>query len=211
MQFDQESFPNIAKMRLRIQSLAMLDAIVCPEWQYRYYSFNTNWGKGEEMGSMRNGSGDDWFVLFGSFGAAIKGLDHETSIAGDSVFVSEVQKQVPQAFSSFLNEPAFGMDWVSYCYWRSLEDTSWHKVIHPDPLLSKSDDGAEEYLSVLIEPANFYQDFAKWYFEVEIPLTAIQSIYDHMPLTDELVKLINPEMNVDKVRNFATEIGYDVR
>lgn len=67
------------------------------------------------MGSMRNGSGDDWFIHFGPFGAAIKGLAHETPIAGDKVFVSEIQRQVPQAFSSFLAEPAFGMDWASYC------------------------------------------------------------------------------------------------
>jgi hypothetical protein len=36
----------------------MLDAIVCPEWEHRYYSFNANWAADEVMGSMRDGSGD---------------------------------------------------------------------------------------------------------------------------------------------------------
>jgi hypothetical protein len=35
----------------------MIEAVVCPEWQYRYYSFNAGWAPGEEMASMRNGMG----------------------------------------------------------------------------------------------------------------------------------------------------------
>lgn len=208
MQLDPKLLPDIVTLRHRSQALAMLDAIVCPEWEDRYYSFNKNWGEGEQMGSMRNGSGDDWFIHFGPFGAAIKGLAHETSIAGDKVFVSEIQRQVPQAFSSFLADPAFGMDWASYCYWRGDEDAGWSKVIHPDPEFLMADDGSSEYLAILIEPASAYMEFVKWYFEIDLPLAAIQSIYEHSPLTDELLMSINAAMTIDTVREFAEEIGY---
>ena len=33
--------------------MAMLDAILSPEWDCRYYSFNAGWSPDEQMGSMR--------------------------------------------------------------------------------------------------------------------------------------------------------------
>jgi hypothetical protein len=208
MQLNPKSLPDLVSLRRRCQALAMLDAIVSPEWEDRYYSFNANWGEAEAMASMRNGSGDDWFILFGPFGAAIKGLDHETSIAGDEVFASEVQRQVPQAFASFLAEPAFGMDWLSYCYWRAPEDTGWQKVIHPDPVLSLSNDGSADYLALLFESAASYDEFATWYYELQLPMDAIQSIYDHVPLDESLVRSLNPEISITQVQEAAAEIGY---
>lgn len=61
---------------------------------------------------------------------------------------------------------------------------------------------------MLIEPASAYREYAKWYFEIDLPLAAIQSIYDHSPLTDELLMSINADMTLDTVREFAEEIGY---
>jgi hypothetical protein len=46
----------------------MLDAIMSPEWEWRYYSFDSRWGPGEEMASMRNGSGDAYSIVFSSAG-----------------------------------------------------------------------------------------------------------------------------------------------
>jgi hypothetical protein len=208
MQLDPKFLPDIASLRRRSQALAMLDAIVCPEWEDRYYSFNASWSETESMGSMRNGSGDDWFILFGGFGSAIKGLAHETSIAGDKAFASEVQRQVPQTFASFLAEAAFGMDWLSYCYWRAPEDSSWQRVVHPDPVLSLSEDGSAEYLALLVEPATSYEDFAKWYYELDIPAVAIESIYNHSPLSESLVSSLNSEVSLAQAQEAAAEIGY---
>ena len=48
------------------QSIAVLDAILSPEWEYRFFSFNAAWDstKRERMASMRDGSGDDYFAVF---------------------------------------------------------------------------------------------------------------------------------------------------
>jgi hypothetical protein len=48
--------------------MAMLDAILCPEWRFRWYSFNARWAEGERMGSMRNGHGDSFFAPFDGHG-----------------------------------------------------------------------------------------------------------------------------------------------
>jgi len=55
--------PDIPTFRRLTRSLAVLDAILSPAWEDRYYSFNAHWGPGELMASMRNGQGDQWFAL----------------------------------------------------------------------------------------------------------------------------------------------------
>lgn len=42
----------------------MLDAILSPACERRSYSFNAGWADGEEMASMRNGSGDEYSIVF---------------------------------------------------------------------------------------------------------------------------------------------------
>lgn len=59
MHLDPDDLPDIANLKRRTKALAMLEAIVCPEWEYRYYSYNSRWSSGEEMASMRNGQGDE--------------------------------------------------------------------------------------------------------------------------------------------------------
>ena len=199
--------PDLTAIRLRAQALAMLDAILSPEWEYRYFSFDPQWGTGA-MASWRNGSGDEWFLEFGSFGAAIKGLAHESDLARDAGFPAAVRGQVPAAFGSFLDEPAYSWDHASFCYWRASDDAGWQRAVHPDPALADKDDGADEMLALLIEPAAAYVEFAAEYYEVELPLEAVERLYAHAPLSDALVQALNPEVTLAQVREFADEIGY---
>jgi hypothetical protein len=37
------TIPNVETLKKLCQSLATLDAIISPEWDYRYYSFNSKW------------------------------------------------------------------------------------------------------------------------------------------------------------------------
>jgi len=74
---DLSLLPDVDGLRRTLQAMAMLDAILRPEWEFRYYSFNAAWAEGEQMGSMRNGSGDDFFAHFSSAGCWLKGFAHE--------------------------------------------------------------------------------------------------------------------------------------
>ena len=73
--------PDVDDLRRRLQSLALLDLVLCPEWEYRYYSFDATWDTGEQMGSMRNGSGDEFFAHFSRAGSWIKGFAHESPMS----------------------------------------------------------------------------------------------------------------------------------
>ena len=70
--------PSITELKRRCQSIAMLDAILSPEWEHRYYSFNSQWDENEEMASMGDGSRDSYFILFSPQGAIIKGYAHKS-------------------------------------------------------------------------------------------------------------------------------------
>ncbi len=196
----------------------MLDAILSADWEFRYYSFNSKWDTGKMMASMRDGSGDDYFILFYSHGVIIKGFAHESPM---SPFANEppkvwsgVLESVPNEFQDFLAEPAFSIEATTFCIWRRYSDSSWQigDIAYPeglDPDTSENDpDGSEELLSILDGRPSSYHSFATYYFEEEIPLSAIQHIYEHKPLTKEIVSQLNAEITLDELRDDIEEIGY---
>ncbi len=142
-----EALGEIATLRRLTQALATLEAILCPEWQDRFYSFNSRWAAGEQMASMRDGSGDEWFLLFSPVGAAIKGLDHESVLAQQAAFAARIQQTVPPEFGPFLHEAALDMERASFCLWRRhAEDT--RNVVSPGGGLPPGDgDGSPDYSS----------------------------------------------------------------
>jgi hypothetical protein len=101
------ALPDIPTLRRLLQSLAVLDAILSPDWQSRYYSFNSRWAESLQMGSMRNGSGDDWFALFTPEGAGIVGLSHEAPMFRAGAPWPGIFQGVPAELAELTTEPAF--------------------------------------------------------------------------------------------------------
>jgi hypothetical protein len=193
--------PSILEIRRLTQSLAMLDAILCPEWEYRYYSFNSAWGPGEEMASMRNGQGDDWFLLLDATGAALKGFAHE--LADDLLLPQNIQARVPADFASFLREPAFSMQQATFCYWRRANDPSWSKVSS-----ALTEDGSDDMLGPLVSGASGYKEWAEGYYEVSVSLDAVATLFSHQPLSDSVIRALNPDADMNSTYADAGEIGY---
>ncbi len=120
---------NLEKL---MQSLALLDAILCENWENRYYSFNTRWNEetGERMGSMRNGSGDHYYCLYTKDGVILKGFAHEKELANytnDSQIKNNFYAQVPEEFQSLVSEPAFETDDFTFCIWRLNSGKEWQQ------------------------------------------------------------------------------------
>jgi len=210
------SLPDVESLKRLSQSLAMLDAIMSLDLESRYYSFNSKWSEGEMMASMRDGSGDDYIILFNSHGAIIKGFGHESTM---SPFVDEPPKvwrgvldSVPNEFSDFLNEPAFSIESTTFCIWRRYSDSTWQvgDIVYPEGEDPEEDDpdGSEYLLSILDGKTETYQDFAAEYFEKDIPLAAIQHIYEYKPLTDSVISKLNNEVSKSDLQNDIEEIGF---
>lgn len=153
------------------------------------------------MASMRDGCGNDWFLLFDPVGAALKGFAHE--LANDASLGAGIRAQVPCEFSAFLDEPAFSMQEATFCYWRKVDDPSWSKV--QGPLI---EDGSDEMLSFLIAGPSGYAAWAEAYYEVPVSHEAVSAVFNHVPLTDEIIRMLNPDAEIDLTYREAAEIGY---
>ncbi|MFF2525470.1 hypothetical protein [Streptomyces liangshanensis] len=99
--------PAIADLRDLCRSLAMLDAILSPEWESRYHSFAADWAEGEEMASMRDGSGDDYSIVFSAARAYMRGFGHESPMSPyghDGAPWPGVIDDVPEVFKPFAED-----------------------------------------------------------------------------------------------------------
>ena len=203
--------PEIDEVKRISQSIATLDAIMTDEWEYRYFSFDANWGEGETLASMRDGSGDSYFILFNSFGAVIKGYGHESPMAEYTVDSGKVWPgvldEVPPEFEAVLTDPAFVAEETSFCIWRKYSDSKWQtgKIEFPD---EKDPDGSEDLLFMLDGNPNTYQQWANEYYEKDIPLDAVKAIYEHKPLTQQLVSSLNSERRIEDLESDLDEIRY---
>ena len=181
------------------------------EWDYRYYSFDSKWAAGEMMASMRNGSGDEYFILFNSHGAIMKGFAHESTMSpwsSDSEQVwPGVLDEVPNEFAEFLSEPAFSMAETTFCIWRRNADGSWQTgpIDYPE---ETDPDGSEELLFILDGEPTTYQEFAEQYYECSIDEGTVRSIYQHQPLTTQIIKGLNPEVELEDLGSDLEEISY---
>lgn len=200
--------PDIIGLKRLLQAMAMLDAIIEPEWEYRYYSFNAHWDLGEMMGSMRNGEGDDFFALFNTHGAFLKGLDHESEAA--QVPSDRLYQGLPPQFEPCMREPAFGPDTVSFCVWRLSDQHHW-SCTKLDLAATHDFDGSAHMLSMFDGVPETYQAWATEYYERDISLRSVTSVYAHHTLSDELVAALNPKLNVKLLQADIVEIGYPAR
>ncbi len=198
--------PGIDELRHLCQSLATLDAILCEEWEYRYFSFNGAWAPGEMLSSMRNGEGDDWLILFAARGVVMKGFTVSSKMAADCPWPGVIDS-VPEDFSGFLNEPAFAIDKTTFCLWRRRSDPAWGTGAAdyppgPDP------DGSGKLLRFLDGDPETYRRWGEEYYGARLNPKAIEQVYRHDRLTEFLIRSLNPKARLADLRDEIEDIGY---
>lgn len=187
-----DALPDIQTLKTLCKALATLDAIICPDWEYRYYSYNKNWdaAKGEALFSMRNGSGDEFQFLFSNHGAIINGFAHESKMSNWTKKVIEPQglkekigalfgKQktvleqniypgvidtIPGVFREFITTEPIKSTGTTFCIWRETTDNKWNtgNIKFPD---TNDSDGSEDLLYILDNKPETYKKWATEYYE----------------------------------------------
>ena len=198
------ALPSIDVLKKLTQSLAMLDAVIQRNWEGRYYSFNGHWTMDEQMASMRNGEGDEWFCVFSRHGAFLKGLYHESEMARDWPGILD---SVPEVFKSALTEPAFSMEYTSFCIWRTYADDQWHTG-HISFPPGDDPDGSAWMLATLDGNPVSYQRWAEDDYKRPVSLSAVEHVYAHKPLTKEIVHRLNPDTSLSELADDIAQIGY---
>ena len=207
------NLPPPPELLKRAQALAVLDLILSPEWDFRYYSFNSQWSAGEMMASMRNGCGDEWWILFHDSGwAALKGLAHESPAwsEGGEALSQALQSACPAELRDFASEPAFRWDSTSFCYFWNPTTAAWVRAndLTPFAHLDAGEAGLPDHL---IGTAEDYQNFARDYFEAEAPLEIIRGVFAHKTVDSGMVTTLNPDIDLDDIEEeLLHEIEYGV-
>ena len=193
------------------RALALLDAIVCDEEAYRYYRFDPNWGEGQQLASMSNGSGDEYAIVFGTDTAFVRGFDHESDLSPFTRNPVEVHPGVldglPPSFQNLVEEPAFQMAGVLVvsmaCWWEG--DGPW-RFGSPPPDLT---DGSDWLLDQLLEGTpEAYVEFAREYYEIDADPSVVSAILAREPITLEQARLLNAGLTADRFLAEVQRIGY---
>lgn len=179
----------------RSVALAALDAVLSPEWEFRYYSFAPTWGPGTQMASMRNGSGDDYSIGFSPQGVFVKGFDHEAPMSpwrpGKPGLWPGTYAGCPPGLEQFRDEPSFKPADTTFAFWWDSATQAWGKGPTEFPP-GDDPDGSIWLLEILGGGPERYVAFAAAYYELEVPRVLVEQVYAHAPLSRSFVVDLNP-------------------
>jgi len=187
------------------KALAVLDAIISPEEEYRYHTYDAKWGEGEEVFELNDGEGDQLLILFAPEGAVISGYADGL----DEVDKAQLTAALPQPFHEFVfGEPVSSIG-TTFCAW-TTDNAPWQ--LGPG---SAADDGSDELLYILDGHPRTYVDWAQEYFEEDsfpkdgLPLTTVAQLYYGETLTKPMVlALVRHVADWDQLRRDLDEIDY---
>jgi len=123
------------------------------------------------------------FLLFAPGGACGKVWSSEDG-SEDSAFALS---GVPDAFSSFKREPAFGLDRITFCFWQIEEQAVWHSMPGNRP--------AYPWLKFLTGDIRHYHDWSQEYYGRGIRFDAVRRVYYDHEITDEVLTILNPDVS----------------
>jgi hypothetical protein len=196
--------PNKLHLRQICKALSVLDAIISPEWEYRYYSYQSKWSDNEEFCEMRNGQGDHMLILFRDEGCVINGMTHEYYPKDKS----KLTKGLPEVFKEFIfGEPVNSIG-TTFCLW-TFGNSKW--MIGD---LENFEDGSEEMLEIFDGDPQTYINWATDYYEDgfvvnEHTYKVVSDIYQGNVLTKEMVlSLVTKLEDWDKLKEDLKEIDF---
>lgn len=191
------------------KSISVLEAIICPDWQYRYYSYQSDWSPNEELCQMRNGQGDSMHILFSAQGVVINGFAHESRMSGWKGILDDL----PAGFHEFIYEEPIKSIGTTFCIWQSTQDQHWQigKIDFPEDSYK---DGSMDLMQLLDGNPVTYKEWAEDYYEEEfedrdLKIEWVEHIYQHKKLRQEIIDGINPDLeDMESLINELAEIGY---
>ncbi|CAM4245198.1 hypothetical protein [Zobellia nedashkovskayae] len=185
--------PNPNALQKICKSISALEAIISPDWEYRYYSYQKDWSETEECCEMRDGQGDQMLIVFSNDGTCINGFAHESEMNGwknipikekktfiEKLFGSKKEQKteliqelskgliekLPETFKEFVfGEPIKSIG-TTFCIWQNKSDTEWltGNIELPN---NEYKDGSSDLLQLLDGHPKTYKNWAEEYYEEE--------------------------------------------
>lgn len=178
----------------KLKYLSLLNAIIEPEWEYRYYSHNSNWAENEEMSSLRDSCGGEWFIWHSGDLIAYKCTSPEDGVYEE---FQQLIDKVPDEYSSFKNESAFSMSHGSSIWY--LKSDNWVQLGHAINDLPNPD-------TISKMTASDFCGFAEEMYEKELDESITHNILNGDFSLEMAVKL-NPDIDLASLKEDMIEIG----
>ena len=201
--------PDPAVVRRVSRALAVLDLVLNEDESTRYYAFDGRWSGTEEAALMRDGSGNEYSMVFSPDGVFAYGFDHESPM---SPYANQMKPWpglvdgVPDVFHEQRDDKAFrdgDTPRATVCFWRTTDDTAWRC----GPV--EGADGADWLFELVADGRpEAYLTFAEDYYERALDLEAIRHVYALMPLTEYVVTSLNRQRRLSDLTEEIAEIGY---
>lgn len=205
--------PNPETLYKTCQSLAMLDAILDPAGEFRYFSFDQYWDDHQAIASMRDGAGSHYFILLNNMKGDtepyavgklyVKPLA-ETVSAPD---ISSIANNAP--LSDFLEEEAFVHKDASLYFYHLANQAAWAATPNLEniPFLGFL---AHQDAAYVAWASDYYQPDFEPDSEITIDADVVADIFAHKPLNKDMVQRLNPLANIDQLIEDILDIGYPV-
>jgi hypothetical protein len=197
--------PSASNLKKICKAISVLDALLCSDWEFRYYSYNAQWSESEEFFEMRNGEGDHMLILFQKDSVVINGF----SIDCEQPLISDITQNLPAQFKEFIfGEPVKSIG-TTFCIWK-IEADAWSCGA-----LKNFEDNSETMLAVFDSDPNTYINWAKEYHGDYFITSAdtfdlVSKIYQGETLTREIVSSIAADIeDWEQLELDLKEISYN--
>jgi hypothetical protein len=216
-----DAFPEPVRLREITRALGLLEEIVCDDWESQTYAFDPEWGEGEQMASMRDGSGNEWFLLFAPAGLVLLGFDHEASpmspyTRADRSLWPGLLDGFPELLTPALSEPAFSPGDHTFCIWRAADDVRYRigNVVFPqrdavEPFRGDPD-GSAHLLRILADDPALYVEHARQQHDVELDLAAVARIHAEQRVDAATLRALREDVDVGAFLARARAMGFAV-
>lgn len=195
------------------QSLAMLDAILDPAGNFRYFGFDQYWDDQQAMAEMRDGNGSHYFIMLSNMKE-----DAQPYVVGKLFAKSLTQTaDVPKInniannspLQDFLDEDAFKHDEASLYFYQLANESVWSvtPAIEDIPFLGFL---AHKEVAYIPWARDYYQPDFEPDSEITIDEQIVADIFAYKPLNKEMVQRLNPLVNIAQLVDDILDIGYPV-
>jgi hypothetical protein len=148
-------------------------------------------------------------------------FDHESAMSpyrdADHELWPGLLDGMPAVFAAQVEEPAFGDEdgrfLATAVLWRLGGDDRWHagaSITVPPPRgpYDSGPDGSGMLAILLDDIADRYVVFAEDYYEMRVDRSTVEHIVAQIPLTDAVIRALNPEATLADLHADIAAIGY---
>ena len=190
----------------------MFDAIAEPDENWRVFQFIVDWHDGASYGYVDTRQGDCVRAALAARGGIVWGYNEGSplseppamAVADEALALSS---PIPVDLRRMLQEPEFDCGGATFCLWRSSGDSNWRtlELMHRSPRTLAY---PFEFLEMLIGDPRPFTDWVHEYYDREDIDGVIGDLYQHVPLSGDMISTVNPSCPKEAAKDQARVIGY---